>query len=216
MSIIKINNEEPCEWLYGQNEIWKDYVHENFDETFVITGNRHSTSIEDASWYKNAVSICKDIQAYEPDELDETVYNITKEQLEKIIKIYNDDRFDDGQLSNIKKIVEIMNPDDTFVATSISGYSQGDWQNVLYKSTNTDDSIKDRLETYYFGKLSEIIIEDDNGEIMVDCISHDALWEKERNNTLKESLCNDYDVNIDNATFMVSDGVITTVKYKEF
>lgn len=216
MTTCKINDQSSLEWLYDNNELWKSYVCEQFDSRFVIIGNRDYSEIKDAEWYKNAATLLNDLQNTQFKDLDATDYGISKSKLNKVIQAYKqacNTRF--YELPFTKTILEIIYPDDTFKLKTIRGYSQSEWQEVLYKTTDLDEHAIDRLESFYFGQLAEIEIEDEDECITVGCITHDDLWEWERNNTLKKKLTEEYQLPPD-AKFFKSDGVITTIKYKEF
>lgn len=214
MTTCKINDQSSIDWLYGKDEMWKNYVCENFDETFVLSGNRHMYELKDASWYKRAENLLNDLDASDYENLVAADYDMTNEQLEKAINAHIDPKLDGLHLR--KSLIEIMNPNDSFEITTIRGYNQSDWQNVLYKKTGLDDPIITTLSTYYFGKLVEIIIEYDDDQTVVGCMTHDDLWENERDGTLKKTLCEEYDLVMKQTKFVKSNGVITTVRYEEF
>lgn len=219
MVTVKINDQSSLDWLYDAYDSWKDYVCEDFDETFVLIGNHNMYTQASADWYKRAKSLLDDMDCTdELETLSASDYKISDDILKLAIKYYQTHECIHNELIKIKDLIEIMNPDDTFNIDSIHGYSQGDWQTVLYKSTNMPENIIDTLSTYYFGKLVEIIIEHDEADdepVVVGCMSHDDLWEHNTNDTLKTALCEEYDLDINRTKFLKSDGVITTIKYKE-
>lgn len=215
MTTCKINDQSSLEWLYGKDELWKTYVCENFDETFVLSGNRQMYERKEASWYQRADKLLDDLDASSDyTDLDANDYNITKEQLNAAINSYKKNLRVD-ELNMIKNLVEIMNPNDSFEITTIRGYNQSDWQTVLYKTTGLDDTIITTLSTYYFGKLVEIIVEYDDDQIIVGCMTHDDLWQNTNDGTLKKTLCEEYDLKMKETKFMKSNGVITTIRYDE-
>lgn len=82
---IRINNiGDGCDWLYGKDELWKDYIHENFGEYVVLYGNRSYNGCKEASWYKRAMEILNDI-----DNWDEYPDNLPDETNAKLQKLYD-------------------------------------------------------------------------------------------------------------------------------
>jgi hypothetical protein len=217
-SKITIDTQSSCEWLYASDESWKDYVIENFDEIFVLTGNTRSHTCENAEWYKKVLNMYNDIDTMELDEMDASDYGITSEILaeayKKIVEYYGEKRHN-SKLDMIKYLAGLLYPNDTFEATSIHGYSQSDWQNVIYKSTNVDKTVVEKLSAFYFGKISEIIVETEDGT-MVDVMIDDDLWEHERNDTLKSYLCETYELDQESTEFCKSSGIVQTTRYETF
>ena len=170
---------------------------------------------KEASWYKRADNLLNDLDASSDyTDLDANDYGLTKAQLDTVVDSYKKNLILD-ELHMIKNLVEIMNPNDSFEIATIRGYNQSDWQNVLYKKTGLDDTIITTLSTYYFGKLVEIIIEYDDDQIVVGCMTHDDLWQNTNDGTLKKTLCEEYDLKIKETKFLKSNGVITTIRYDE-
>ena len=85
---IRINSTgEGLDWLWGENDYWKDYVGCNdFDEQVVLFGNRDFNGITEASWYNKAKEILTNIDYYDeyPEDLS-NIYIKTKFLAERLI-----------------------------------------------------------------------------------------------------------------------------------
>ena len=176
MRTIKINTNEAPFWLYDSCDSWKEEVSENFDEIYVIKGNRDYKEIAKASWYKRVMDLIHDFeQAVEQEfftDITETQYNQIKEIIDKCR--YSDD------FGTVLKVLAVIYPEEKFETATIRGYCQRDWQEVLYKADGADTK---RLEAYYFGMVAEVYDETENVSAV---ITDDALWEAERENKVEE------------------------------
>lgn len=192
-----------CEWLWGSNDPWKDYVHEDFDEYVVLYGNRSYNGCKEASWYERAMEILNDI-----DNWDEYPDNLSDETNAKLKKLYDGCR-------NINDIVvdviQLLYPDDKFKCGTLRGYSQGDWEYYIVKG----DVDTELLEALYFNKISDVTVIDGDYNIG-GFITDDDLWEAERNGTLKELLRERYDISDDeDVKIYKADGYKRIINWQE-
>lgn len=188
-------------WLYG-NEYWKDYVTDNFDEKIVLFGNRHYESICKAEWYQTANRILNNIDCYDeyPDDVSDDVNAKLKDLYDKC-KCTEDIILD---------VIKILFPNDVFIAGTIRGYCQGEWQNYIIKG----DINVDILENFFFGKIADITVTTDEEEYG-DVITHDELWEAEKQD-LKEFMRKRYELS-DNEEIHIfkADGMIQVANWKK-
>lgn len=179
---IRIDNTgDGTFWLYGSTDAWKDYCGcDNFDEEVVIFGNRNLCGVTNASWYQEAREILDDIDSYDiyPGDLYIGANDLLK-------KLYDDCTNTDDIILDV---LRVLHPNEKFTMTQISGYCQGDWQNIITKG----DVNIDLIESFYFGKIAEVFVQDD-GDSFCDVITHDELWEAERGD-LKEYMRKRYEI----------------------
>nr|WP_270249043.1 hypothetical protein [Coprococcus catus] len=179
---IRINNTgDSCYWLYGKDELWKNYVHEDFDEHVVLYGNRSYNGCKEASWYERAMEILNDI-----DNWDEYPEDLPGETNEKLKELYDGCR-------NINDIVvdviKLLYPNDKFKSGTLTGYCQGDWEYYIVKG----DVDTELLEALYFNKIVDVTVIDGNDNIS-GFITDDDLWKAERNGTLGKLLRERFDI----------------------
>lgn len=204
MTEIRIDNTgEGTWWLYDKHEEWKDYVcGESFDEQVVLIGNRDYSGCTEASWYQKVKEILVGIDCYDeyPDDVSDEV-NV------KLKELYDKCRRTDDIIVNV---LRLLYPDDTFKTGTIRGYCQGDWQDYIIKG----DVDTDALEAFYFGKIADVMVDTD-GDSYGDVITHDELWEAERNG-LKEAMRKRYGLADDEEIhIMKADGMKQVVDWKE-
>lgn len=205
MAVIKIDSTgNGTFWLYGKNNEWKTYVTEDFDEEVVLVGNRHMAEVTEASWYNRTEEILNDFDCYEelPDDL-------TEEQKEEIRRLY-DEYYHTEEI--FMDVLKLLYPDDTFKTGTIRGYNQGDWQEYIVKG----DVDTDLLESFYFGKVSDIFVEMEDGENFSSVITDDYLWRLEANGNLKQylrELC--YLSDDEPIKILQADGYIQVPNWKE-
>ena len=109
-------------------------------------------------------------------------------------------------------VLKLLYPDDTFKTGTIRGYSQGDWQEYIVK----EDVDIDLLENFYFGKVSDIFVEMEDGENFSAVITDDELWELEENGNLKQYLRELCDLSDDEPIkILQADGYIQVLNWKE-
>lgn len=194
MVTITIDNSSAPDYLYGKDEMWKDYVCPDFDEKVVLVGNDRMSQYENASWWKDAKEAITDLDSYldAPEFREEYADKYSSDQIEAVISAY-DNWNGDHYVEFITKIAQILHPEIQLDETTLHGYSQGDWQDAIYVAGSLDENI---LEAYYFGNLSELHYEDDSGEDYWDAITDDELWEMERGD-LKQALRDRYDIPAD-------------------
>lgn len=205
MAIIKIDSTgNETFWLYGKNEEWKMYVAEDFDENIILEGNNSLREITEASWYKRVWEILNDYDSYEefPDDL-------TEGQATEIKRLY-DECYHTEEI--FMDVLKVLYPNEVFKTGTIRGYSQGDWQEYIVK----EDVDINALENFYFGKVSDIYVEMENGENFCTVITDDKLWELEANGNLKEYLREMCELSYDEPiTILQSDGYIQVPNWKE-
>lgn len=186
MITITIDTDRNADWLYGNNDEWKDYVlPETFDENVVLVGNDRMLEVENASWWNDAKNVITDLDSYfdGPEFKDEYAGDYSDEQLDAVLAAY-DSWNGNHPVEFTTSIARILHPELQLEEATIRGYTQSDWQDVVYIKDSIDE---DTLEAFYFGKLSELHYEDDSGEDYWDVITDDRLWEMERGD-LKQGL----------------------------
>lgn len=205
MAVVKIDSTgNGAFWLYGKNNEWKTYVTGDFDEEVVLVGNRHMAEVTEASWYKRTEEILNDFDCYEelPDDL-------TEEQEEEIRRLY-DECYHTEEI--FMDVLKLLYPDDTFKTGTIRGYNQGDWQEYIVK----EGVDTDLLESFYFGKVSDIFVEIEDGENFSAVIIDDELWELEANGNLKQYFRELCDLSDDEPIkILQADGYIQVPNWKE-
>lgn len=204
MTEIRIDNTgEGTWWLYGKNEEWKTYVcGEDFDEQVVLIGNRDYSGCTEASWYKRTKDILTDIDCY-----DEYPDDVSDEVNAKLKDLYDKCRRTDDIIVDV---LRLLYPKDTFKTGTIRGYCQSDWQDYIVKG----DVDTEALENFYFGKIADVNVDTD-GDSYGDVITHDELWEAERNG-LKEAMRKRYELADDEEIhIMKADGMKQVVDWKE-
>lgn len=203
MTEIRIDNTgNGCNWLYGENELWKDCVCENFDEHVVLIGNIECCGCEKAEWYKNAKQILKDIDCYDeyPIDLPKSV-NAKLKELYKKCECTDDIVFD---------ALRLLYPEDKFETGIIQGYNQEEIVEYIIKG-DVDTKL---LELYYFDKISDVDIV--NGDKHIgDVITDDELWKAEQDG-LKEYMKKKYNIPEDEELHIFkADGYIQVLNWKE-
>jgi hypothetical protein len=212
---IRIDNtgDGTC-WLYGKNEMWKDYVCENFDDFVVVKGNRDYSEIAEAKWWKDAREIIDDLDCNGTMDIDVDdmvrYYDYPKETIEKVIKAYDDCRYSDD-LDFVIEVVRLIHPEREIETATIRGYAQGEWQEVAYVKGKIHI---ETLENYYFGKIADVTVNTDDDEYG-DIITHDELWEMKRKG-LKEELRKRYELPEDEEIVILQcDGYKQVADWKE-
>lgn len=202
---IRIDNTgDGTWWLYNNHELWKDYCGcENFDEEVVLIGNRNLNGCSDAEWYQKAKTVLDDIDYY-----DDYPEDLSDETNAKLKRLYERCRCTDDILVDV---IRLLYPDDRFETGTIRGYGQSDWQNYIVKG-NINIYL---LEEMYFGKISDVTVTKDDEEFG-DIITHDELWEAERNGDLKEYFRSRYEIAEDEELHIFqADGYRKEVDWKE-
>ena len=203
MTEIRIDNTgSGTWWLYGKDENWKDYIGcENFDEQVVLIGNRYYKGYTDASWYQKVKEILNDIDCYE-----EYPEYLSDETNEKLKDLYNKCKCTEDIVIDV---LRLLYPNDTFKTGTIRGYCHGEWQEYIIKG-NVDT---DLLEAFYFGKIADITIEDDEDSFS-DVITHDELWKAERDG-LTEYMRKLYELDDEEIHIIKADGYKQVIDWKE-
>lgn len=182
---IRIDTEADL-WDYDYKE---EVAGDEFDELFVITGNRQYKETIEASWWKYAHDLMSDLDMddypgavlryYKPGEL-------TREQRKALVKLYEDCRCVDD-IDTMIDALNIIYPEREFVTRTIRGYCQGDWQEIVYDAKEVNEKIVEYLEAWYFGKMTELHLIT-KGDDCWSTVPDDDLWEWERTGTLRENL----------------------------
>jgi len=170
--------------LYDKDEMWKQQVSADFDETFVIKGNRDYTKIEitEASWYKKTVDLIdslydnsedyEEILEHQPNgatgEKDELFaeyaewykdnFGIDEKQLLEICAVLKTCKTTDS-LDTECDVAKVLYPEKDFVVTTIRGILQCDWNEVLYEVSSVEQGTIQELSDYYFGQVAEVHIQ---------------------------------------------------------
>lgn len=175
-------------WLWSREEFWKDYVAVEFDSKVVLHGNRDYAVLEEAEWYKCAREVIEDYESQEYLDSNWYVYNWTKEQLDKVIAIYDACEYpwaDDVTA----QVAMTLFPELKLETAVIRGNSQSEWQKVIYVKDSINLNI---LQAFYFGDVCSIYAIDeydiDLGSVI---IPTDDFWNMEKNDIeegLKELL----------------------------
>ena len=137
---------------YWNDDSWKDFVCQDFDENVVMLGNRDYSEITEASWFKDACELVDELDNYDDsleDLIDAYGDDYAADKLEDVYNAYQDcDRSDDPEF--LIKVAKILYPHLDLVYTTIRGSNQGDWQDVIYVSGCLDEGI---LADWYFGNV---------------------------------------------------------------
>ena len=209
MTTIKINTEEPVDYVELEDVV--DFNH------VVIKGNRDYWPHEEAPWWKEAIEYISDMDCYGTDDDCKPDYDydwgkLTKEQTDAIIKLYDKcQRSDDYRF--IMKVIKVLHPELKIEGCTIRGYCQSDWQDVIYETDKVDI---DLLEAVYFGKITDIIVE--NGDDCYgDWITDDELWKAERNeDNLADFFRKRFDIPDDEEIEIYkSNGIIRTIRWEK-
>lgn len=176
-------------------ELWDmDYKMEvagdSFDETFVLTGNRAYQGCTEASWWEKAKEIIGDLDndSWSGFIGKSLIYypEMQRAQRKAIVKAYENCRCTDD-LDFMVEILNIIYPEKEFEVSTIRGYSQGEWQDVV--CSKEDAKYIDYLEAYYFGKVTEIhFIDEENDDDCWEYVTDSELWQWEREDRVKEEL----------------------------
>ena len=216
MREVRIDTQD-CSWIYDTDE-WKYYCGvcgEDFDEIFVIHGNRDYDGVEKASWYEKARNLMHDFdESYGDDDFRDYYKNeYNDEQWSKLCKIYDDCRVSDSD-ETIIKVLGVLYPERKFKTGTIRGSAQREWQEVLYDADKCENI--GPLGEVYFGEVAEIYAEDDDGCTCVAIVRDDELWQANRKGELKKLICELLGFSEDE-DFEVyeSDGYIQQTKWKK-
>lgn len=167
-----------------------DYIGNIFeDETdyckdkFVITGNSRLLEYGIKNdFFENVVNLITDIECYYDMEAENdrqelaTNYNITLEQLEAVNNVINEVCYPEVP-KNICRILNIIS-NDTYDTKTIRGYSQSDWNEIIYNTAAITPDDLNIIESYYFGKYSDVKIVDSDFEYW-NTILHEDVWKED-------------------------------------
>ena len=128
----------------------------------------------------------------------------------KLIDIINNDYYDDEAgydyepLAYLEKITNKK-----WECKTISGYSQGDWNELYYVVDEVTEEYIDILEAFYFGMVDEFIVEEDEEFNYHVYIPHDIVWKG------KEAICNEVGLKPEDTIVLIDDGYKKVYNYKE-
>ena len=181
---------------YGFDYTMGDSFGEDFEEHFVITGNRDMNGFTGASWYQEAREIIKDIDLYIDDISDGTmeatdIEGITAENADALLQAYESMHSLDD-VDGITDVLNVLHPDCHYVRMQIHGCTQGEWQNVICEEK--DAECIDDISAFYWGEVSCLHYEEED---VWSVVSDDDLWTWERENTLQEHLRDLLDIDAD-------------------
>lgn len=206
---VVIDKDASFDYLYGDNQEWKDHVHEQFDEAFVLFGNSGFHGIKEAKWFDLMNELLTDLDSYYTEEDVERLIHPKNEEDKEFfsdfkgcIKAYGEDnfrnvliKFKDDEANGVfyrsdeERIAVYLNhayPERHYEIVTIRGDSQSEWENVLYDRNAIDGETINLLSDYYWGHLVELYIEDEDHDLLwTATVTRDSLWEAERNKTLK-------------------------------
>ena len=158
-----IIDENPSEYFYD-NDDWKSYVCDNFDENVVIykSSEGKSSLLENASWYKQAKKLVVDLEYHydEDDFMDEYKDTYSEDKLNRMIKIYNTV---DTEIEMIKEFINILYPNIKLVDTTIRDFDGRVWDDILYIEDSLDEN---ELEDYMYGNLVDIALLDEDKNVI--------------------------------------------------
>lgn len=172
---ITINHDNADLGFLYNNDEWKNYICDDFDEKVVCLRNREYSSIEEASWWINAKQIIEDLDCgYCLDDfISEYIGEYSEEQLEKIYKEYQKCSYSDDT-DFIMLVCQIINPSLELETAIAKGYVQSEWIEIVYIKDSINVST---FEAYFFGQLTEIHIQSDDGDNYFDYIRDDEVYD---------------------------------------
>lgn len=189
--LITIDNGEKLDWLYLVDNEWQAYVDENLTEKMVLFSDYDT--IDKASWWNDAKEISDlFIECYGRwDRFKHHLVLINKYSQDTINELV---RFGVEDVTETVReeylgILKIIKPELEFEQTTIRGDVQGEWADVIYIKDSLDIGL---LESYYFGKLREIFVENDY-ESFADVITDDEYFEYDKKG-LKKSLIERFEI----------------------
>lgn len=208
MITFRIYNDEPAE------SFWFDNFLENNYERFVILGGRNFKSYEDASWWDNVKSLIHDMERHEyPGEALSLYKELSRQQRKTILKECENCRYSDDT-DFLVKILNILYLEDQFKFSEISGYSQGDYAEVVFKADF--EPLVDSLSSYYFNKLTEVERIDEDEDSCWDVLEDSELWALEQKGNLKEELLSRFGYPKETKSkVLIADGYIRQIRWKE-
>jgi len=151
MSKYVVNIEPTNDSFLWDSDDWKSYVCADFDENVVILG-RHINYAE-ASWWNSVEELLEEIP-YD-DEESFVSYNddeYAEDKLHELYEMYSNwDGSDEAEFK--AKVAMLLYPGLDLTVSSINGFSQGDWAEVVYITDSVDEHI---LEDWFFGNVYDI------------------------------------------------------------
>lgn len=185
-------------YIDSEAELWdydykEEVAGEEFDELFVVTGNRDYIGTTEASWWKYANNVMDDISTDSYPGSSLRYYgDIPREQRKALVKLYEDCRYVDD-IDTMVKALNILYPEREFTSRTIRGYCQRDWQEIVYDKKAVSEETVKRLEAWYFGAITELhCINKEQDDDCWSTITDDELWEWEREDKVKENLLNHF------------------------
>lgn len=186
----------------------------DMENSFVITGNDRLKSYNtDNEWYESAKGIITDICCYydmeNPDDVQELAesYKTSTEVIMEINSIIDSDDFRDENTDDFVSILNALYPDISFNWMSIRGYSQGDWNEIIYKVDELTQENIEYVESIYFGKYALVYVTEDDDSCINGLITDSELWDIEDN---YKSLCERFNVPIGSEIY-IHDNLVKAV-----
>lgn len=209
MATIRINTDD----FYCDRDYKEEICGctEDFDEIFVVTGNRDFIGTTEASWYNKVKEMLNDLDCYyEFDEWKDIYTELNVNQANQIKELYDKCRCVEDIYCDV---LNIIYPECKYVKRTIRGYCQGDWQEIIYDSLKVNDELVDYLESYYFGMIAEVNYEEEN---YFDYITDEELWKAEREGNLVEIVRSMFDIDKNEKIDLYkSDGTTRVIKWKQ-
>ena len=145
-------------------------------ELFVLKGNNDYFCHTKASWYKRAKKLYENIANDVDlgfDDYDPEYHKCDEESWKIFYEMIKNEELSDSD-EGILFMLQYLYPDYKFGYGTIRGYSQSEWQNVIYRSDLIENL--DELEAFYFGKVYQI-----DEDICGTCawVSHSEFWRAE-------------------------------------
>jgi hypothetical protein len=190
MTIITIqDSNNNLDYLYTNGE-WKNYVCEDFDNKVVLLGNRDYKEEAYADWWRTAKDIANDLDQLDENEFIESYRDTYPEEtIIKMIQAYKRTDYSDKP-EFLMEIAMLSKPGLELELRTIRGYTQSEWREVVYIKDSLNIKV---LETYHFGQLTEIGIDQD-GETSYDTITDDDLYEMLNNGDVYQNFRARYDI----------------------
>ena len=206
---VIIDKEPELDYLYGDRAEWKDYVHENFDETFVLFGNSMFHDTKEATWYGLMDELLTDLDGYYTEEdIEKLIHPKTEEDKQffsdfrgcirewgednfrNVLSKYQSDEKNHVSYRNDEERIQVyLNqayPEREYKIATIRGNVQSEWKDVLYDSKAVSEEEIECLSDYYWGNLAELYIEDEDHNLLwTSTVSLDKLWNAEAHKELK-------------------------------
>ena len=170
-------------WYNFEDEVYITYE-VNEQQTVVIAGNNDFREFGD----KTLLDIIEgDYYDEDKDENGETI-GYDYETFEELKKVTGKD----------------------WEVRTMSGYSQGDWQEIYYAVGLVSEERLAEIENFYFGKVDEFFVSaEDEDDSYVVYIPHNVVWKG------KEAICKYLAIKPEETTILVDNGYHRVYDYEE-